>query len=242
MIERINRESKMVNGRMRYPHMYGDQGWYDFTSEKYQRGALELWYWSMRPDDRARVPANPWLSYIDGKNPNYPESILRQDFELVRAKAAGMRADTTTPDTRLADDPLRFNPATVNALVQLMLGGLYPGNTSAPLHARVRYFDPARRRAGVPEDVGALVEKMTADATELTLVNLNPIEERELIVQAGTYAEHRWTSLRDGDRTQSLDSPCVTVRLAPGAGIRLILGTKRYAQRPTLAFPWDRAE
>ena len=53
-----------------------------------------------------------------------------------------MKADTTTPDTRLADDPMQFNPATVANLVQLTLGGMHHGNRTLVLHARVRYFDP----------------------------------------------------------------------------------------------------
>jgi hypothetical protein len=242
MIDRINREGKMIDGRMHYPHMYGDRGWYDFTPAKYTHGALQIWYWSMRSSDRDRVPVNDWLRFLDGQQPNYPETALRHDLENVRSKVAGMRADPTTPDTRLADDPLRFNPATVGTLAQLMLGGMDPGNTSAPLHCRVRYFDPVLRRAGLPEDIAALVERLTADATELTLVNVNQVEAREVVVQAGAYAEHRWTSIRTGDRTMPINSPSFKVRLDPGAGVHLVLGTKRYAQPPTLAFPWDRTD
>lgn len=238
MIDRINREGKMIDGRMHYPHMHGDAGWYHFTPEKYARGALELWFWSMRSDDLARLPAAGWLAYLQGKDSGFPERALRQEFANLRQKVAGMRADTTTPDTRLADDPLRFNPATVQTLVQLMLGGLYPGNTCGPLHCRVRYFDRHQRRAGLPPDVGALVEKMTADSTELTLVNLG-LEPREVVVQAGGYAEHRWTGVRCGDRLISADAQYFTVRLDPGAGERLVMGTKRYAQPPSLSFPWD---
>ena len=53
----------------------------------------------------------------------------------------------------MSDDPNRINPATIDALVQLMLGGLPTGRTGYPLHCRLRYFDPQRRRAGLPEDV-----------------------------------------------------------------------------------------
>ena len=70
-----------------------------------------------------------------------------------------MRKDTTTPDTRLADDPLKFNPASVDSLIELALGGLPPKNRGKLLMCRLRYFDPARRRAGLPEDVAALIDK-----------------------------------------------------------------------------------
>ena len=56
-----------------YPHMYGDQGWYAYSPRKYDDGALELWYWSMRPEDRQRLSSNAWLGYLEGKDPGYPE-------------------------------------------------------------------------------------------------------------------------------------------------------------------------
>ena len=57
-----------------------------------------------------------------------------------------------------------------------MLGGLPPKHQGEVLHARVRYFDPVRRRPGLPEDVAALVESLTDDSTSLVLVNLNQSE------------------------------------------------------------------
>ena len=50
-IDKINAQKKVVNGRTLYPHMYGDQGWYDYTPKPYYHGAMEVYYWSMRPDD-----------------------------------------------------------------------------------------------------------------------------------------------------------------------------------------------
>jgi hypothetical protein len=242
MIDRVNAQGKMIDGRMMYPQMHGDQGWYQFTPEKYSQGAQELWYWSMRPEDRERLRGSGWLAYLQGKEANYPENALRAAFATIRGKVAGMRADTTTPDTRLADDPMRFNPATVEALVHLMLGGILPGRSGSALQCRLRYFDPDRRRAGLPEDVAALVEKMTADETVVTVVNVSPVEPRTVVVQAGGYGEHRWTQVTSEGRTTPVDSALLTVRLEPGTGARLTLGTRRYVNRPTLTHPWDRDE
>ncbi len=177
-IELVNSHKKVVDGREMYPHMHGDQGWYAYSPRKYDDGALELWYWSMRPEDRPRLPTTGWLAYLDGLDPGYPERALRADFATIRRKVEGMRRDTTTPDTRLADDPMEFNPATVGTLVQLMLGGILPGRTGSILHCRVRHFDPQARRAGLPEDVAALVESMSADEVKLALVNLDQVEPR----------------------------------------------------------------
>jgi hypothetical protein len=241
MIDKINGQSRVVDGRTVYPHMYGDHGWYDFTPEKYRQGAEDIWYWSMTDADRSRLPDEDWLAYLAGKAPTFPEEALRRDFAAVRQKVAAMRADPTTPDTRLADDPLKFNPATVGTLVRLMLGGPPTNNRSLALHCRVRYFDADRRRAGLPADVAALVEKLTADATELTLVNVNQLQARTVTIQAGAYGEHRFTRATVDGKTRPVGEPYLTVRLEPGAGARLVLGTKRYANAPTLARPWDRA-
>jgi hypothetical protein len=239
-IDRINAQKKTVDGREMYPHMYGDDGWYAYTPQKYDHGARELWYWSMQPGDRERLATTGWLAFLHGQDPDYPERALRADFGLIRNAVAGMRSDPTTPDTRLSDDPMPYNPATVESLVQLTLGGLLPGRTGSILHCRVRHFDPDRRRAGLPEDVAALVETLTADETQLVLVNVNPSEPRTVIVQAGGYAEHQITSVVQDDRELPVDEPDLTVRLAPGSGARLVLKLSRYANQPTLAHPWDR--
>ena len=119
-----------------------------------------------------------------------------------------------------------------------MLGGL-PTEHSGPLHCRVRYFDPARRRAGLPEDVGALVEKLGADSMTLQLVNLDQSGERALVVQGGAYGEHRFVRAAAGEEEVELDGSSFRVRLAPGAGARVELEMERYARQPTFAFPWD---
>ena len=239
-IDLVNSHSKTVDGREMYPHMHGDQGWYAYTPRKYNDGALELWYWSMRPEDRLRVPTTGWLEYLEGRDPGYPERSLRADFGTIRRKVAGLRQDRTTPDTRLADDPMEFNPATVDSLAQLMLGGILPGRTGSILHCRLRYFDPIARRAGPPEEVAALVESMSADEVKLVLVNIGQVEPRVVVVQAGGYAEHQFTSVAIDGREIPVDRPDVTVHLAPGAGARLVFKMRRYANPPTLSPPWDR--
>jgi hypothetical protein len=238
MIDKVNAQGKQADGVMTYPHMYGDQGWYQFTPEKYRHGAEEIWYWSMADADLRRLPEEGWVAFLRGKDPDFPERALRQDLEAIRTRVAGMRADTTTPDTRLADDPMRFNPATVANLVRLAVGGLHQGNRTLVLHARVRYFDPDRRRPGLPDDVAALVQRMTADETVLTLVNVSPVHARRVVVQAGAYGEHTFTTATAGADTVAVNGRHLTVALAPGAGARITLGTKRYTNAPTLAWPW----
>jgi hypothetical protein len=238
MIDKVNAHGRQADGVMTYPHMHGDKGWYHFTPQKYRHGAEEIWYWSMKDADRRRLPEDGWVAFLHGKNPGFPEQALRRDLETIRARTAGMRADTTTPDTRLADDPMRFNPATVANLVRLAMGGLHHGNRTLVLHTRLRYFDPDRRRPGLPADVAALVEKMTNDEVVLTLVNVSPVHPRRVIVQAGVYGEHAFTTASAESASLTVSGRHLEVVLAPGAGSRIKLGMKRYAHPPTLAWPW----
>lgn len=239
MIDKINAQAKTEAGKTVYPHMFGDHGWYDFTPEKYKQGAEEIWYWSMQADDLKRLPPSGWNAYLQGKNPDYPEQTLRNDLEIIRRKMAAMRKDTTTPDTRLADDSLAYNPAAAANLVRLMLGGLHHGNRTLVVHSRVRYFDPEKHRSGLPADVAALVEQMTADTTVLTLVNVNQVHSRTVTIQAGGYGEHHFTSVEAEGKKETIDGGYLTVRLEAGAGTRLVLGTRRYAHQPTFARSWE---
>lgn len=236
----INANVKTENGRNLYPHMRGDQGWYDYTPEKFNAYALEAYYLTMRPEDRARVPRNDWLEFLEGRKPAFPEEALRRELERVRSRVQAIRKDETTPDTRLADDPLNLNPASVSALMQLMWGSLPPDVRARTLFASLRYFDPAKRRAGIPEDVAALVEQMTDDALTVTLVNLNQSANRELIVQAGGYGEHQFESVQWNGQPLPLNAREVHVRLEPGAGGKLVFKLRRFVNQPTVTFPWER--
>jgi hypothetical protein len=135
---------------------------------------------------------------------------------------------------------MAFNPAAVDGMVQLMWGALIPGREGSLLSARLRYFDPVRRRAGVPDDVGALVSELKDNRTVVTLVNLNPTTPRTVVVQGGGYGEHQILSAEVDGRTTPINARDFTVRLAPGAGAKLTLAMKRYANAPTAKVPWGR--
>ncbi|MFP6618473.1 MAG: hypothetical protein VB877_03935, partial [Pirellulaceae bacterium] len=204
-IQAVNKNVKMIDGKPHYPRMFGDQGWYDFRPSPYQVGIRQIYYLSMKPGDRKAVAGDPWHRYLAGDNPGYPEAALRSDLSRVRERVRGMRHDKTTPDTRLADDPMKYNPASITSLLQLMLGGIHPGHCGSVLHARLRYFDPVKRRAGIPVDVAALVEKLTDDSVTVLLVNTNQLTTRELIVQAGAYGEHSFRNVTAGDTTTAIN-------------------------------------
>jgi hypothetical protein len=189
----------------------------------------------------------------------------------MRARMAAVRADNTSPDMRLADSALPFNPASILALTQLVEGGLYlqhgsglpptpdsgdknasdanlqdgswasssPSQGGTLLFARLRHFDPERRRAGLPPDVAVLVDSWSDDGLTATVINISPSQSRSLIIQGGAYGEHQIVSVTDGKTTQMVNARAFPVRLAPGAGTKLTIKMKRFANDPTLAFPWE---
>ncbi|MGH2356254.1 MAG: hypothetical protein ACRDJN_32005, partial [Chloroflexota bacterium] len=289
MLDKVNANAKVVDGRSHYPHMYGrldrlerlqqggalddlpaqgPEGWYEYRPQKFAPSAQALWYWTLDRSALALLGDPPrWVRFLDGDDPSYPEAALSAELEALRRKVEGMRADHRSPDMTMSDDMNRFNPATVGALIQLMLGGMPTGRDVHVLHARLRYFDPVRRRAGLPPHVAALVERMTEQQVTVQLVNLDPVEARTVIVQGGAYAEHQITRVRTepvgesagesegllfgrgGSRRpapqeepspvdERVDHSHFAVRLAPGAGARLVIDMQRYVKQPTFAFPW----
>ncbi len=241
MMDAVNANARTVDGKKEYPTMYGADGWYGWQSQPWNVGALEVWYWSMKPSDLARAGGQGgWLGYLQGKDDTYPEAALKRDLENIPRRVAMIRADQTAPEKRLADNQLNYNPATMGSLVQLMLGGLPPSVDGGLLNARLRYFDPVGKRAGVPEDVGALVSELTDTGTTVTLVNLSKTEMRTVVVQAGAYGEHQIESMEVNGRSMPLNGRTFTVQLKPGAGGTIKLKMHRFANAPTINFPWDR--
>jgi hypothetical protein len=248
-LDNIYANRKVVDGKTLLPQMYGDPKgykengpptWYHYTGNLHHDRLLEIYFWSMDRKDLERVPKRGWLAFLEGENPDYPVQALRADLNRVRESMEEIENDDTTPDTRLADYLLGFNPVATNALSNLTLGAYFSGGRIWSLHSRFRYFDPQRRRAGLPEEVGALVEKLEADSATLVLVNVDAVDSRVVTVQAGGYGEHRFDSVEIDGKTQPIGGPLLTVRLKPGCGARLKFRMARYVNPPTLEHPWDR--
>ncbi|KMS56301.1 hypothetical protein V474_15205 [Novosphingobium barchaimii LL02] len=244
---RINAASRKVDGVMSAPTMHGSDGWYSFKPGPYRFNTGEIWYLSMRGDDRAAMASTPWTQFLDGKAPDWAEQSLLADMERVRTQLVRVREDKTTAQTRLADNPIERNPVSVTALMHQTMGAIHvarpPWSPTSPnqggtlLFARLRHFDADRGRPGLPEDVAALVEKLDADTTTLSLVNLNPALARRLVIRGGGYGEHRIEAVRLGNRRIPVGSRDLALRIEPGSGARIILEMARHSQQPTLAWP-----
>ena len=151
------------------------------------------------------------------------------------------------------------NPVSTEALLHLTIGAPQVIYNGGLLYAPIRYFDAEQQRPGLPADVAALVEQITAAQIEVLLVNLNPVDSRTMIVQGGTFGEHRFSTvtydvlqsdypgklyartmpmIRTTTHTQRIDDRYLRVVLPPGTQIRLRIGLDRLALPPTYAFPW----
>jgi len=274
---------KPVGGSFRAPTQKNAQGW--FAYQPMDRSYMgSLWFMSRDPSDWQRIEKirqteksdwrvvigthnkmdsghdAPWLRYLAGENPEYPEKMLSATYGQVTARMERMRQNILLMDT----DPARMekvdpdqvdltkvsehawqnlNPVTTETLVQLMLGAPQIQYNGGLLHASLRYFDPARRRPGIAEDLAALVTKIEPERIALELVNLSPFDTREVIIQAGTFGEHQFTTVkyrqgRLGEEAVSVDRKFFQVRLPPGTGLSLELGMRRFVNRPSYAFPW----
>ncbi len=237
-MDNLYAQKKIINSEVMIPNNYGDNGWYNWTTNLYIPRLIEIYMWSMNRKDLVRIPIEGWIAFLEGKNSDYPKQALHNEFSHIRNRIQGMQNDPTTPDTRLADWAMGFNPAATHTLVNLMMGGYLTGRIWV-LHCRLRYFDPKCNRAGLPADVAALVTRMNKEMTRVILVNVNQTEPREVIVQTGGYGEHQCIHVEINGKKISVNNRCFTVRLERGAGAELDIYARRYANQPTLAFPWQ---
>jgi hypothetical protein len=264
------------------PYRYRDSGWFDYNpmSPVYP---LAVWNVSMADEDWQRVERvretsgydwrkvfsfrtkedngheQPWQRFLVGDNPTYPEQILAASYDQVCRRLEQIRQDQADINKVHIHHWQTLNPVVTEALIQLTLGApqiLYNGGL---LHARLRYFDVQRQRPGLPQDVAALVEKLEAVRTVVRLVNLNPSESREVLLQAGAFGEHQFVNARYAARSSEYPGPIGTyaapglqiteqvvsvgakhlmVALPPASEIVLDLETTRYVNTPSYALPW----
>ena len=263
--------------------VYWEDGWFEFKPQTDADAAYptHLWYLSQREADRERCTrlagsaddpvVQPrarkdrggneaaWLAYLAGRKQEYPTRVLEKDLAIVGKRIEFMRAEAQDPATYSEVYLQHRNPVTVEGLVHCTLGApqqIYNGGLQ---FGRVRYFDPARERPGLPPGVAAVVTALGPDRTSLSLVNLAG-PSQTVIVQAGMFGEHAfgrvsWTDLQyafteraygyDMDRTEephamTIDGRTVAVELAGASRVDLALETHRFVHQPSAIAPWDR--
>lgn len=267
------------------PYRHGDDGWFDY-SPMLMGVPTALWHHTADPADLERIERlregvgydwrnvrsfrskeeagheEPWLAFLAGDHPDYPEKILAAAQAQVRHRLQRVEAyrdvDVPEEDIHLWQ---QSNPVVTEALVQLTWGGpqvIYNGGLQ---QARVRYYDADARRPGLPPQVAALVSSIDPAATVIDLVNLDPEQPHTLIVQAGAFAEHAIGSVEysvcdDGSwigdmydyghraphvSTESIeaDGPWLRVILPRSTRIRLTVAMELRANTASYRTPFD---
>ena len=180
------------------------------------------------------------LMYYAGKNPDWPLEVLKADYQEVLKRMNFMQNDPRNIYSIQKDDLYPNNPVITKGLIQTTMGTPQTIYNGGLLRATVRYFDADLQRPGLPQDVSALVDILKANETGIQLVNLNPTESRKLIVQAGAFGEHSFTTIALGQEKSEVNSPYFVVELPPASSIHLIAGMKRFHNKPSYAFPWQK--
>ncbi|MEU8145075.1 hypothetical protein [Nonomuraea sp. NPDC048901] len=262
---------------MLVPNRHDDGGWFDFQPPQL---GLPVWLWQASRSaedadrlDRLRAASGydwttvhpfrnkeeagheaPWLEYLRGANPGFPEAMLATALGQVQRRMALIDADHADLATVHVHHWQRLNPVLTEALLQLVTGTpqvLYNGGL---LPTRLAYFDADRHRPGLPADVAALVDSVRPDGVRVELVNLGLSRTRRVVVQAGAFGEHgidravvtgaepgypgdprSYTAppISEAEREVAVGGPRLVVELPPGRRIRLDLHTTARVRTPS---------
>lgn len=265
------------NAAQLVPHRFGEDGWFDFGPMPME---LPTWLWWFSRDaadlDRLRrlLPVQsesptavrpfrdkaegghdmPWLSYLAGENPDYPERALSMALGQVARRVALMESEHPDPATVHIHFWQRVQPVVTEVLGQLISGApqvLYNGGL--PLVA-VSYEDVERARPGLPRDVAALVTSIDGDEIAVELVNLSNRERRRVRIRPGRFGERDIRSVRSTGEAGSdfpgspvaytsdpgevvshatdVDAPSIVVDLPPAHRAKLVLITTEAIRQP----------
>ena len=250
--------SKNKDGNPDVPCHYGKDGWYNQLGRAggvYASMLANIYLATMKDEDLERILQRPiqgmaghaeyheggyepnWIRYLVGRNPDWPEKSLQRSINRAAGDLKALQGEHDAAEKERTD--IR-QVGMCGPLVNQMTGGIMP-LWHGQLHlARFRYFDPDRRRPGIPPDCAALVESMSDDSATLVLVNTSQTQSHTVLVQTGAYGEHQCLSVQPpGGKPVKVDGTLFSVDLAPRAQLRLVVKMKRYANTPTLELPWD---
>ncbi|MEM6630867.1 MAG: hypothetical protein AAF694_14395 [Bacteroidota bacterium] len=263
VIELVENQSRKENEKLLVPYRYDDRGWWDYRPMR-PKFPTHLWYISREAKDWERAKrltdpvkwndthyqkgkgdsenTAPWMGFLEGKNSDFPVEMLKANYQELLRRLQMIREDETQPDEQDVHHFFQRNPVILEGLVQLMLGApnhIYHGGL---LHSSIRYFDPEKKRPGIPSDVAALVERITSQSITLKLVNLHPTQGRKVIIQGGMFGEHQIKRVRQvidyPYQFYTIDKKYVQIELGPGAVGQIELDIERFVNKPSYKFPW----
>ena len=268
------------------PYRHSDKGWFDWNPVQVSV-PFALWHFSGDPRDLERLRTlrersavdwrtvrktrekeeggheDAWFTFLEGDNPTYPEQILEVADYQVRRRLALIAEHQ---GEEIGEDDIHIwqlvQPVVTEALAQLTWGGPQVIYNGGQQQARVRWFDNAKKRAGLPQDVAALVTSIDPEATIVELVNLSATTDEDLVLQGGAFAEHEirsvthtagdgeWTGSfyayigdEPGERSVTVSNvgPYVSIHLPRGTRIKLTLNLALREFKQTYLAPWERS-
>jgi hypothetical protein len=258
-------------GVVKTPARYGAQGWFDYRPPN-PASYIHLYAMTQRAEDLERIKTRfphregwysetphfgkagsyaptAWLAYVMGENPDFPDNVLQDTYDGIgqRLRRAEQSCPTGVVDVNQAatwdvHHWQNINPVIPEGLIQMAMGSPAAVYHGGLLHARVRYFDPQRDRPGLPEHVAALVEAIEPESMTLKLVNTDPLEKHAVLIQAGTFGEHKFTTLtlnanREAKSPIKVNDKYLHVLLGPSAQADLQIGMRRFAYTPSYRTP-----
>ena len=210
----------------------------------------------------------PWFQFIQGEKPDYPVAILRANIELINTQLRKMRSKTGDPrswntyDPATADEVVgldlridgyqihawqEFSPIYFEGLAQMTMGAPMHISHGGLQHGKVRFFDGELQRPGLPRDVGAIVDTLTSTTIGMKIANTSTTQSRSLIVQAGAFGEHTFTSVEvtfdSGESAlHEIGSQWFQVDLGALAGATLTFNVERYVNTPSYETPFSKLD
>jgi hypothetical protein len=208
----------------------------------------------------------PWYEFINGRLPEYPGLLLSANHRLIDQQLERLRSEHGDPNNwhkveQIMDYPgslsmqidgyaihawQEFNPVYFESLIQLMLGAPAHISHGGLQHSTLRYYDAETRHCGVPDGVAALVNQITQNSVQVDLVNTSS-QPRSVIIQAGAFREHNFTSLKATDlKTDAvltelaISGEWVQIDLTANSQCSISLGMNRYSNSPSYETPWSK--
>lgn len=140
-----------------------------------------------------------WTAYLRGEFPDYPRQILRHAHAQMDEILDFVEHDTQSVETYGDSYFQERNPVTVEALFQLTTGGSLPVYYGGLPRTRIRCYDTATGRSGLPRDVALRVNQLDAESVSLTAVNLSSTTQKTITLRAGFFGEYRFVGWRESD-------------------------------------------
>ena len=115
VLDAVNANTRTTDdGSTQWPGAYGafpgdEPGWNNWQDAPFAQGGEMVWWWTQDERDLKWLPDSPWRDFLalpldSGERAAFAEEQLEKGLGALADKVARMRADPTTPVTRLSDD------------------------------------------------------------------------------------------------------------------------------------------